>query len=354
MGKEILILGGGYGGLRVTQRLIAQLPQDIHITVVDRQPYHSLKTEYYALAAGTESDAAIRVKFPEHHQVTVKFGEVTDIRLEEKRVVLQNNEALQYDYLVIGLGCVDKYHGVPGAAEHTFSIQSMDATRKTYQALSTVPANGKVAIVGGGLSGVELASELRESRADLTVQIYDRGESILSPFPEKLRQYVRTWFAEHQVDLIHKANITKVEPGILYNHDQPVELDAIVWTAGIQAHHLVQALPVEHDTMGRVVLTPHHYIEKFPEVFVVGDCASLPHAPSAQLAEGQGDQIAAVLLALLNGKELPQLSKIKLKGVLGSLGKKHGFGVMGSTSLIGRVPRVLKSGVLWMYKNHLG
>jgi|GEM_PF-61325 len=355
MKRNVVILGGGYGGIRVIQRLLsAELPDDVQITLVDRMPYHSLKTEFYALAAGTEPDSAIRVSFPNDPRLMIKYGEVINIDLEAKQVILEEQEPLGYDYLVIALGCEDKYHGVPGAEENTLSIQTINKTRMTYQALNNVQPYGKVAIVGGGLSGVEIASELRESRPDLTIQIYDRGESILSPFPERLKKYVRQWFINHGVDLINKANITKVEPNILYNHDQPIELDAIVWTAGIQASHVVRNLPIEHDQMGRAKLTEHHYLPDYKEVFVVGDCASLPHAPSAQLAEAQGDQIALVLQAYFFGDPLPDLPAFKLKGVLGSLGKKHGFGLMGDTTLLGRVPRVLKTGVLWMYKHHSG
>jgi NADH dehydrogenase len=355
MKRNVVILGGGYGGLRVIQRLLAaNIPGDIQLTLVDRMPYHCLKTEYYALAAGTEPDSALRVSFPNDPRLLIKYGEVTKIDLEGNSIHFEGQESISYDYLVVALGCEDKYHGVPGAEEYTHSIQTINKTRMTYQAINNVTPYGKVGIVGGGLSGVELASELRESRPDLTVQIYDRGESILNPFPERLKKYVRTWFINHGVDLVNKANITKVEPNILYNHDQPVELDAIVWTAGIQASYVVRDLPVDKDQMGRVTLTEHHYIPNHSEVFVVGDCANLPHAPSAQLAEAQGDQIALVLQSMFTGDSLPDLPNFKLKGVLGSLGKKHGFGLMGDTTLLGRVPRVLKTGVLWMYKHHSG
>jgi NADH dehydrogenase len=89
-------------------------------------------------------------------------------------------------------------------------------------------------------------------------------------------------------------------------------------------------------------------------VFVVGDCASLPFSPSAQAAESQGKQVVEVIHAGWKG-ETPRLDQIKLKGVLGSLGKKSGFGVMGKhTVMLGKVPRALKSGVLWMSKRHFG
>ena len=205
------------------------------------------------------------------------------------------------------------------------------------------------------MSGVELASELRESRKDLTIKLYDRGKHILSSFPERLSSYVEKWFSEHGVEIINGANITKVEPHIIYNHDQPFECDSIVWTAGIQPNKVVRDLPVEKDNQGRVVLTIQHSIPTYEDAFVVGDCASLPHAPSAQLAEAQAEQIVQVLLKKWKGEPLPDsFPPFKLKGVLGSLGKKQGFGLVNDRPLMGRVPRMLKSGVLWMYKYHNG
>ncbi|WP_062047501.1 NAD(P)/FAD-dependent oxidoreductase [Bacillus sp. JCM 19034] len=353
--QKLLILGGGYGGMRIIQRLLPDLRDDIKVILVDRLPYHCLKTEYYALAAGTAADHDLRVTFPEDHRLSIQYGTVSEIQLEGKQVHLEDGTILDYDKLIIGLGCEDKYHNVPGAQQYTHSIQSMDATRKTYETLNNVKPNGIVSIVGAGLSGVELASELRESRPDLTIMLFDRGEIILSMFPRKLSTYVQDWFIEHGVEVINKSNITKVEEDGLYNHDEKIMSDAIIWTAGVQPVEVVRNLDVEKDKQGRIKLTPQHFLPNDDDVFVVGDCASLPHAPSAQLAEGQAEQIVTILKKQWNGEPLPeQLPKIKLKGVLGSLGKKHGFGLMGERTLLGRVPRVLKSGVLWMYKYHSG
>lgn len=354
--KKLVVLGAGYGGMRLLQRLLPNdLPKDWEIILVDQLPYHCLKTEYYALAAGTASDHHLRVSFPEDERLRIKYATVTAIHLQDSTIDLDNGESIPFDKLVIGLGCTDNYHGVPGADQYTYSIQTMGATRRTYEALNNVRPEGVVSIVGGGLSGVELASELRESRPDLTIRLFDRGDYILSMFPKKLSTYVQNWFVEHGVDVSNNSNITKVEPGAIYNHDERIETDAVIWTAGVQPVDVVRVLDVEKDRSGRIVLTPQHFIPDHPDVFVVGDCASLPHAPSAQLAESQAEQIVTILKHQWKGEELPEtLPRIKLKGVLGSLGKKHGFGMMGERPLTGRVPRILKSGVLWMYKYHSG
>jgi NADH:ubiquinone reductase (H+-translocating) len=353
--KKLVILGGGYGGMRIIQNLLGgALPGHIEVTLIDRLPFSCLKTEYYALAAGTISDQHIRVPYPEDPRLNIKFAEVTKINIENKQIELADDDAVQYDYLIIALGCEDKYHNVPGAQEHTLSLQSVDNTRKAYQKLNNVRPNGIVSVVGGGLSGVEIASELRESRPDLHIKLFDRGETILSMFPKKLSKYVQSWFTDHGVEVINKSNITKVEPNVICNHGEPIESDAIVWTAGIQPNKLVRELDLEKDSQGRIVITEHHHLPNDESVFVCGDVASLPFPPSGQLAQAQGEQIVNVLSHLWIGEPLPKLPKIKLKGVLGSLGKKHGFGVMGQASLVGRVPRLLKSGVLWRTKHHNG
>ncbi|AND42026.1 MULTISPECIES: NAD(P)/FAD-dependent oxidoreductase [Cytobacillus] len=354
--KNLVILGGGYGGMRALARLLPnQLPDDVSITLIDRVPYHCLKTEYYALAAGTISDQHVRVSFPEHQRLTIKYGEVTKISIEENKVYLQGEEPVLYDDIIIGLGCEDKYHNVPGADIHTYSIQTIEKSRRTYEALNNLSPGSVVGIVGAGLSGVELASELNESRPDLKVKLFDRGKHILSAFSERLSTYVENWFLEHNVEIINQSNITKVEEKTLYNHDEAIHCDAIVWTAGIQPNKVVRDMNVEKDQQGRVVLTKHHNIPGNEHVYVVGDCASLPHAPSAQLAEGQAEQIVQILLKRWKGEELPEtLPVIKLKGVLGSLGKKHGFGLVAERPITGRVARLLKSGILWMYKYHNG
>ena len=355
--KHLVILGGGYGGMRVLQRLLPsnQLPDDVQVTLIDKVPYHCFKTEYYALVAGTISETHIRIPFPEHPRLTIQYGTITNVDLENKAVHLEDGEVVNYDDLIIGLGCVDNYHNVPGAQENTYSLQSIEQVRETYQKLNGLEPHATVAVVGAGLSGVEVASELRESRPDLNIYLFDRKDRILSPFPEKLSKYVEEWFLKHNVTIVRNSNITKVEPNIVYNHDEPLECDAIVWTAGIQASEVVRNLPVEHDNSGRVVLTKYHNIPDYENVYVLGDCAALPHAPSAQLAEGQGEQIVQILLKRWNNEALPEeLPVIKLKGVLGSLGKKHGFGLLANQPLMGRVPRLLKSGILWMYKHHNG
>ncbi|RXK18105.1 NAD(P)/FAD-dependent oxidoreductase [Macrococcus sp. DPC7161] len=353
--KNLVLLGGGYGNMRVMQKLLPNtLPSEYNITLIDRIPFHGLKTEFYALAAGTESDKDVRVDFPKDARLNTVFGEITSIDLENQLISVGDSK-VDYDELIIGLGCEDKYHNVPGAKEHTFSIQTMTQARKTYQAIADLPSGSTVGIVGAGLSGIELASELRESRKDLNIKLFDRGERILPAFPEKLSNYVKKWFDKHQVEVIPNSNVVKVEPGVLYNNEDSHQVDICVWTAGIQPVEIVRNLPVEFGEGNRVKINQYHQLPQYPNVYVVGDCASLPHAPSAQLAEVQAEQIVEVLTNVWQGKVLPEkMPELKLQGFLGSLGEKEGFAYLMDRTVTGRLARLLKSGVLWLYKFHNG
>ncbi len=354
--KKVVILGGGYGGAALVNELIQHhLPQDVSILLIDRMPFQGLKTEYYALAAGTVSDLELRVSFPIHPKVQYVYGEIQDVDLEAKLVNVEGHDPVSYDWLVIGLGCTDKYHGIEGAEQYSCSIQTFSATRKTYARLNDVKPYGQVTIVGGGLSGVEVAAELRESRPDLNVRILDRGPSVLSAFPGKLQRFVAEWFKGHEVEMLGHVSLSRVEEGQLYdgNTNTSFLTDVTVWTAGIQPVELVQHLDLPKDLTGRLLLNEFHMLPAYNDVFVVGDCASMPFSPSGQAAGAQGKQIAEVLHSIWQGKT-PKLGKLKLKGVLGSLGKKSGFGIMGNTPILGRVPRLVKSGVLWRSKRHLG
>ncbi|MGK4152083.1 NAD(P)/FAD-dependent oxidoreductase [Kurthia gibsonii] len=353
--RNLVLLGGGYGNMRILLRLLPNnLPQDVQITLVDRAPYHSLKTEFYALAAGTTPETHMRVTFPTHERLSIVYGEVVNIDRDKKAVFLEDGKEIPYDELVIGLGCEDNFHNVPGAEEHSYSIQTMAKSRKAYDAISALPAGATVGIVGAGLSGIELASELRESRSDLKIKLFDRGPRILKTFPERLSKYVKKWFDKHDVDVIANSNITKVGKSALYNHEDQIDIDLIVWTAGIQPVKVVRDLELEMDC-GRVAVNQYHQTPVDTSIYVVGDCAASQFGPSAQLAEEQGEQIVTVLKKVWANESLPEkMPDIKLKGFMGALGKKQGFVYLADRTVTGRIARLMKSGLLWMYKNQNG
>ncbi|GEK34697.1 NAD(P)/FAD-dependent oxidoreductase [Kurthia sibirica] len=354
--KNLVLLGGGYGNMRILLRLLPNnLPQDVQITLIDRAPYHSLKTEFYALAAGTTPETHMRVAFPEHERLSIVYGEVTEIDRQQKMVLLEDGKKIAYDDLVVGLGCEDNYHNVPGAAENSLSIQTMAKSRKAYDAISALPSGATIGVVGAGLSGIELASELRESRSDLKIKLFDRGPRILKDFPERLSKYVQKWFDKNNVEVIANSNIKKVEKTALFNHEDQINVDLVVWTAGIRPVSVVRNMAGVELKQGRVAVNQYMQLPIDSSVYIVGDCAASQFGPSAQLAEEQGEQIVVTLKRIWANETLPEkMPDIKLKGFMGALGKKQGFVYLADTTVTGRIARLMKSGLLWMYKNQNG
>lgn len=352
--KQLVILGGGYGGIKVLTGLIgAALPSDLEIIVIDKNPYHSYKTEFHTVVAGTEAEINVRINFPEHEQVRYEFGVVRDIDLEQNKIFFQNrSKVVSFDYLVIGLGCEDSYHGIEGAEEFTESLQSFSKARHTGYAVGCLPAYGKVSIVGAGLSGIEAASEIRESRPDLNIRLLDRGGSVLKAFDPKIQSYVADWFLKNDVEILHHANVEYVEKDGVCNNGICFVNDVTIWTAGVQPHHIVRELPFEKDNQQKIVVNDFFQVPERPDIYVIGDNAASEYSPSGQLAGQQGEQVAVILEDILLGKTPKKPRPIRLRGALGSLGKSDGFGSIFSQSLTGLLPRITKSGVLWLQKRH--
>lgn len=352
--KRLVILGGGYGGIKVLAGLLDNnLSDNIEITLIDRNPFRSLKTEFYTIAAGTVADTEVRVDFPQDKRVNYVFKEVTKIDSENNQIIFEDPEdKLPFDYLVIGLGCEDNYHGIDGAAEFTESVQTFSKARHTGVAVGNLNAYGRVTVVGAGLSGIEVASEIRESRPDLNIRLLDRGPTVLKAFDPKIQDYVKQWFIANNVDVIHHSSVEYVEKDGVCNNGVCYLNDVTVWTAGVQPNYLVRELPFKKDVQEKVVVNDFYQVPQQKNIYVLGDCASSEHSPSAQLAGMQGEQLADILFAVLNDKEPKQPKPFKLRGTLGSLGKSDGFGNMMTKPMTGLLPRIAKSGVLWLNKRH--
>ncbi|MGM8364881.1 NAD(P)/FAD-dependent oxidoreductase [Virgibacillus sp. W0181] len=352
--KRLVILGGGYGGIKLLYGLINQhLPEDLEIIVVDKNPYHSMKTEFYTIVAGTSADTDVRSAFPTNDHVKYVFAEVNAIDIENQQLTFKDkSDPVTYDYLVIGIGCEDNYHGIEGAEAFTESVQTFSKARHAGLAVGNLKAYGKVSIVGAGLSGIEVASEVRESRPDLNIRLLDRGASVLSAFDPKVQAYVADWFIRNDVDVLHHANVEYVEKDGVCNNGVCYVNDVTIWTAGVQPHHLVRELPFEKDEQEKIVVNNFYQVPTQPNVYVIGDCASSEFSPSGQLAGQQGEQLAEVLHDIFHNKEPKKPKEIRLRGTLGSLGKSDGFGSMFQKSLTGLLPRLAKSGVLWLHKRH--
>ncbi|MCY0901428.1 MAG: FAD-dependent oxidoreductase [Firmicutes bacterium] len=352
MGHQLVVIGGGYGGMYLLRTLLDNLPGDVEVTLVDRLPKSPLKTEFYSISAGTMALKDVTIPFPEHPQLRLVYDEVLSVDQARKQVVVREKDAIPYDTLVVGLGCVDRFHGLPGAEQYAYGLQSLKRAQATGHEILTLDAHRSVVLMGAGLTGIELAAELRESRPDLAITVVDRNERVLKGFSEKIQVYVEGWLKRHDVQILHGIQTKAIHPQVIEHEGGEIPFDRLVWTAGIKASPIVSALGTDHDSIGRVVVDEWQCLPTDPSIYVIGDCAASEHPPSAQLAEFQGEYVAQTLLARWHDAE-PTDRQYQNKGALGSLGKAAGFGSVKGVELSGKIPRLLKSGVLWNYKKHV-
>src|SRR5699024_5091051 len=251
---------------------------DVQITVIDKNPYHSYKTEFHTIVAGTTADVDVRSQFPLHDQVIYEFGNIRSIDLEEKVVYFQDRSiVVNLDYLVIALGSEDAYHGIEGAEEYAESVQSFSRGRHAGVAVGNLPAYGKVSVVGAGLSGIEVASEIRESRPDLNIRLLDRGGSVLKAFDPKIQAHVADWFVKNDVEVLHYANVEYVEKDGVCNNGICYVNDVTIWTAGVQPHKLVRELPFKTDHYDKVAVNKFFQVPDYEHIYIIGDNASSEH-----------------------------------------------------------------------------
>lgn len=353
MAHQLVLIGGGYAGMYFLRTTLDLLPSDVEVTLVDRLPKSPLKTEFYSIAAGTSSLKEVTLPFPHHPQLTVVYDEVIGIDQEKKQLTLREKDILPYDTLIVALGCVDRFHKIPGAEEFSLSLQSLKRAQITGHEILTLDAYRSVVLVGAGLTGVELAAELRETRHDLNITLIDRNDLVLNGFSDKLRQYVETWMTSHDIQVQHGIKAQGIFCDHMVHEQGELAFDKLVWTAGIQANPFVQLIVgADFDSIGRVIVDEEQCLPSNPDIYVIGDCAASEHPPTAQLAEFHGEYVGQVLAGKWRGQQVPKRS-FTTKGILGSLGRGTGFGTLKGVDMSGKIPRMLKSGVLWSYKKHV-
>ncbi|MEO0458128.1 MAG: NAD(P)/FAD-dependent oxidoreductase [Cyanobacteria bacterium P01_A01_bin.114] len=353
-----LILGGGFAGLFAAIHL-RQQQDDIPITLIDREDRFIFKPLLYDFLS---SEVQLDMAWPSYDElllsrdITFVKGDIQAIDLEAQQVRLANQLAYGYQYLVLALGGVTGYFGIPGARDYSLPFRSAgdafalgqhlrDCLQQASQSPSAQPSLLTVAIIGAGPSGVELAATLADLLPewydalegcpdDIRIVIVQRGDEILKGLDsEQLRETAREALGDRRitVDLLLGASVEAVEPTrIRYqkeNKTHQLDTHTAVWTAGNTVHPLIKALPVtERDRAGRLSVTPELRLPEFPNVFAGGDCsvnAADPQPATAQVAYQQGAAIADNISALIEGGNL-SAAEVTLRGTLLKLGMEVG------------------------------
>jgi len=348
---RLVVLGAGFGGLSFLRSLQKDPAEPgLEVTLVDRNAYTTLVPELYAVAAGTATAESVTVPIALPAR-RFRQAAVAGLDLRARQVLLApavdepaggGGEAglvrLPYDFLVVALGSRNQFYGVPGAPEHTVTLRTLQEALEVRRRLGKLQEGASVVVVGGGLTGLEVAAEVAGARSDLRLTIIEALPHLANGFPGAHQAWVRRQLEKQGVQVRLQDQVQKVEEGRLYlTGGDAVPFDLAIWAAGVSAPALLRDAGLAVDRQGRALVDDGQRSVTNPRVFVVGDCAAGLAAPSAQLAELQGQRAAATLLAQVRGEEAPAGS-LRLRGTLASLGPRQGFGTLGPLPLAGEVP----------------
>ncbi|MBI2064273.1 MAG: NAD(P)/FAD-dependent oxidoreductase [Candidatus Yanofskybacteria bacterium] len=340
---KILILGGGFGGIRAALDLRKKLKDKAQITLIDKNGYHLFLPALYEVASayGVKRDPfAVRLKksicIPyssifEGKNLDFIQDEVTKIDLNGKKV-FADARVFEYDYLLLALGSQTNDFGIPGVREYAYQFKSIDDALMINKKIegsvkrSSASYPVKIFICGGGFTGVELAAELSCCAKQITktnkikhkahmVTLFEAGPKILPMIPDEKRQHLLRRLTKLGISVMENSPIEEVGPDFIkLKNGQSIDGDIIVWTAGIKANELLRSVPgLPLSQNGKVVVEESLKVKGMENVFAVGDNVEFidsktqkPVPALAYVANDQGKVAAKNLINTIRGKALKQ------------------------------------------------
>ena len=365
---RVLIVGGGFAGLRAAQAL-AKMPVDV--TLIDRGNHHTFQPLLYqvALAVLSPADIAqpIRSIMSKNRNVEVLMDEVVGFDVERRRALLRSGSEVVYDYMVLATGATHSYFGNDEWAQWAPGLKSIeDATEIRRRVLlafelaeremveTGVHPEMSFIIIGGGPTGVELAGAITDisklymrkdfrhiDPAKARVILLEGGPRILSAYPEDLSEKAVEQLTKLGAEVRVNQRVTDVQPGYVIAGGERINSVVTLWAAGVAASPLGRMLGTPTDRGGAAIVDLYLNPPGHPEIFVCGDLAHVEEngrrLPGvAQPAMQMGDHAARVIAEDMAGKPRTAF---------------HYFD-KGDMSTIGR--RAAVANVVWPFKAHWG
>jgi NADH:quinone reductase (non-electrogenic) len=308
--KRIIILGAGYGGIFLATNIARYMKEKIgEVILVDRNPYHQLLQEIHLVAAGfrTANDVKIPIlRLIEGMNIKFIQSTVKQIKPDTNLVVLESTK-IHYDILIICLGASTKYFNIKGAEENSLPLRSITDASLIYDRISSIVNSDKkesVVIVGGGATGVSLGGALSDfinesKKSDfVSVTIIEALPTILSGWDKRLVNKVEEVLHEKGIRIITNSPVSQVENADCGSNDiclsdnakSKIRSSLIIWTAGIKGYNISINPEVEKTKDGRIILNEFCQIDRYPNVFSIGDIAAVRddtgklYPPLAQIA----------------------------------------------------------------------
>jgi NADH dehydrogenase len=355
--NRVLIVGGGFAGYNAAQKLcrLARDRDDVGVMMISRENYF---TFWPMLAGVISSDVETRnVAQPLRrslirHGASFRRAELEGLDLDKRTVTAAGRE-FPFEHLVLALGAEPAYFGIPGVEEHCISIRGLGAgedivNRVIERYEETTLAHGEVpdsrltfVVIGGGATGVEVASELHSLVHDLLVPDYpnisphrvkiilvDANEEILKELDPALRRVARKKLADLSIQVINNVRAKEVTADkVVLNSGHEIEAENVIWTAGARASVKLDELPFPHDERKGLEVDSCMRVVGHENVWGIGDCAAnvdedgAPVPPNAQAAVQEGEAVARNILAVIDGEE-PKPFRYRALGQLVEMGSE--------------------------------
>jgi len=366
-GKTFVIVGAGFAGLAVASELARLLPGSSSgdILLIDRNNF-LLFTPMLSEAAGGELDTRHIVHPVDHVSQRIQFieGAVTAIDLTKKTVEVRQDRkgsslaAKQYqaDHIVIALGSVTNFHGIPGVAEVAIPMKKLeDAAAVCERALACLeqaaveedPGKRKelltFVVAGGGYSGVETMAAvndlLRDSirkypaiaSADIRTILINPGERLLPESTPDLATYADSKLKERGVETRMKTKVSgATKTYVEVEGGERIPARTLIWAAGVKPSPLVEQLACGKGKHGGITVNACCQVSGYPGIWALGDCAEIPnadgkgfYAPTAQNATQEGKLVAHNIVAALSGAKASPFHYVPV-GEVALVGKHSG------------------------------
>jgi len=285
---RICILGGGFGGL-YTALALSRLPwtkaEKPEIVLIDQRDRFVFLPLLYELVTGELQTWEIAPPYEELLATTgVRFQQdaVTAIELEDQRIQLESGSTLTYDRLVLALGGETPLDLVPGAAEHTITFRSVADAYQLEEQLRHLEESDqdklRVAVIGAGYSGVELACKLADRLGQRgRVRLVELGNQILRTSTDFNREAAQKSLEERGIwlDLETQVKSITADTITLEYREQADEIpvDLVLWTVGNRVASIVNTLPLKRNTRNQIMVDPTLQVVNQPQIFALGDLA---------------------------------------------------------------------------------
>lgn len=334
MQHRIIVLGAGYTGAIAAGRLAKRLRrEDVAITLVNAEPDFVERVRMHQLAVGQDVKPRPFSEMFAGTGVELKLAKVTGVDVDRKTVAVRDAngaEELEYDTLVYALGSGWNDQGAPGTAEHAHEIAGRPGALRLRERLALLDAGQSVVVVGGGLTGLEAATEIAEARPDLDVALAARG-GLGDWLSDKGRGHLRKVFDKLGITVHEHTAVTAVEADRVTTADgQAIPAAVTVWTTGFAVHPIAQATALEVTDAGQIVVDGTMRSVSHPDVYAIGDAARAmgPGGKPLRMSCASGTpsawQAADAVAARLTGGKRPNVPLRYFNQCI-SLGRKEGL-----------------------------